>query len=364
MEDFIDNFNLFEGYNLHKASIMTDLKNFVNNSINIVLQNISFKFNNSSTRAKVENGVKQIFITLSNEGKINTFGVYCDERNNPPHIIESNNIVVSGYYKDKVGKYFYFNKAYTPLFTNEIEQLIRDINWQVWYYNEYYSDPSIVHNSELYKNIGESAVLIKGYAQMISNNFDCKKVIDECTNNIEKICYGSEYTEKESRLREMPKYVADIIIEKATKLIDLQKSNKDDGLQSLKKKYCNKYLYFEGYESGSVIINMKDIYYLEDELVWKGKLIDLHTENSSCGPGVIINNVEKQFFDELPYYENDYDFEDKLYNNDVIGYLDCWLSYNEYGNHVNGNKNSREITSEQLYSEIDRKLKYYIDEKI
>ena len=64
----------------------------------------------------------------------------------------------------------------------------------------------------------------------------------------------------------------------------------------------------------------------------------------------------------MPYFENCYDFEPEDFEAGYLEYIDSWLSYNDYGDKVNNNKYSREITKEQVIEIINEHIKNCLDE--
>ena len=73
------------------------------------------------------------------------------------------------------------------------------------------------------------------------------------------------------------------LIDKCDKLKQLCEDikNNSTSVELLKMKYCNKYLYFEGYEGGSQIAYIKNMRYANDkDFVWDGYLIRLDLFNN------------------------------------------------------------------------------------
>ena len=149
------------------------------------------------------------------------------------------------------------------------------------------------------------------------------------------------------------------LIDKCDKLKQLCEDIKNSctSVELLKLKYCNKYLYFEGFEGGSQIAYIKNMRYVNDkDFVWDGYLIRLDLFNNDV-MGAKLQEVEGYSFEDMPYFENCYDFEPEDFEAGYLEYIDSWLSYNDYGDKVNNNKYSREITKEQVIEIINEHIK-------
>ena len=154
------------------------------------------------------------------------------------------------------------------------------------------------------------------------------------------------------------------LIDKCDKLKQLCEDikNNSTSVELLKLKYCNKYLYFEGFEGGSQIAYIKNMRYINDkDFVWDGYLIRLDLFNNDV-MGAKLQEVEGYSFEDMPYFENCYDFEPEDFEAGYLEYIDSWLAYNDYGYKVNNNKYSREITKEQVIEIINEHIKNCLEE--
>lgn len=133
---------------------------------------------------------------------------------------------------------------------------------------------------------------------------------------------------------------------------------------SVLNKYVGKYLYFEGYEDASWIAYIDKI---NKDCTYDGYLIELNTENYA-NPGVAVNEVHNQTFEEFPYFENAYDWEDECYDNDneldLCKYLDYWLAYGRYASDDITPDDTREITPQKAMEIINNHLKWYLPKEI
>lgn len=138
----------------------------------------------------------------------------------------------------------------------------------------------------------------------------------------------------------------------------------NEALESLDplNKYLGKYLYFEGYEDGSSIIRIDSLTRaIDDEILWTGMKIDLQTENSMCGPGVIITYPEEETFEILPYFTNAYEYGDEdIEPSHSVSYLDSWLGDDSLGLRKEGEKTHREIDPSSVLDNITNLIKWYL----
>ena len=149
------------------------------------------------------------------------------------------------------------------------------------------------------------------------------------------------------------------LIGKCDKLKQLceETKNNSTSIELLKMKYCNKYLYFEGYEGGSQIAYIKNMRYKNNkDFVWDGYLIRLDLFNANV-TGVKLQEVKGYSFEDMPYFQNAYDFEPDDFEAGYLSYIDSWWAYNDYGYRVNNNKYTREITKEQVIEIINEHIK-------
>ena len=88
---------------------------------------------------------------------------------------------------------------------------------------------------------------------------------------------------------------------------------------------------------------INDIYKINDKYAFSGVIVKLSYPNYNF-VGIETEYVEDYSFEDLLYFDNVYPFGDGIEEPiSSTEYLDSWLSYNEYGVHVNGKNNSREI---------------------
>lgn len=133
-------------------------------------------------------------------------------------------------------------------------------------------------------------------------------------------------------------------------------------------KYKGKYLYFEGYEGGSVICR-PDKFYVDEEddtVKYLGIRINLNTENSE-GAGVSVNPTYGDWgdsFEDFPYFTNAYDFEEKGDDSveSQVRYLENWLRYGKYASCTPDD--SRELSPERVKDIILEHLFWYLPTEI
>lgn len=80
--------------------------------IDDIINSIEYKCNDCITRAIVEYKVCQVLSNLCCEGKIKDYTVTCDETNNPPSVIEFNNICVHVDWVDIFNKPYWYEKYF------------------------------------------------------------------------------------------------------------------------------------------------------------------------------------------------------------------------------------------------------------
>lgn len=222
-----------------------------------------------------------------------------------------------------------------------LEELIRSINWQVWYYNEYKNEKR--PNTFLSKEPA-AAKIIKNACEQIKSNIKNEIIVNNFIDQIEIYCYGEKFI-KESRLRQMPEWISGIIIEYCDKIINLCKTDSDDELTKLNNKYNHKWLYFNNYEDTSYIIWIEKISYKGNDFVWTGNKINLHTENSSCGHGINFKSIKEESFDGLGL---EFTYDNKKSDIQII---DEFLSKKE-----SKTSGTRELTNEQVKQMIEHEL--------
>ena len=109
----------------------------------------------------------------------------------------------------------------------------------------------------------------------------------------------------------------------------------------------------------TILVNttIKNMRYANDkDFVWDGYLIRLDLFNNDV-MGAKLQEVEGYSFEDMPYFQNAYDFEPDDFEAGYLSYIDSWLAYNDYGYRVNDNKYTREITKEQVIEIINEHIK-------
>lgn len=190
-----------------------------------------------------------------------------------------------------------------------------------------------------------AANIIKANCELIDNYYNNENIVFNCCNDI-LLNINPELTTKVCDYVDKIKTIYGELSLKCNVL--LHYDNKDnEEIENLNKLYKGKYLYFEGWESGSEIALFENIYYNENkDIVWDGTLIKLDIEHNLNG--VSVERVYGHSFEDMPYFENAYDFETEECYPGSYEYLCHWLTYNDYGYQINDNKNSRIISKKQL----------------
>ena len=171
-----------------------------------------------------------------------------------------------------------------------LESYIKDIEWQILYYVK--TDGV---GSKLREDPEYTASLIKMNCEIILKNKgkNCKKYIDI----IESLVINDmSLIEKESRLREMPDFIAKVIIEHCDEIISLYET-KTSGLQDISNKFENKWIYIEWYEDGSVAIRINRLYFKDNKIVFDGDMIEFATVNTNYGGDGVL------FFKDVEGYD-------------------------------------------------------------
>ena len=109
-------------------------------------------------------------------------------------------------------------------------------------------------------------------------------------------------------------------------------------------------MYFEGYDCGSVVAKIHDIYKIDDKYAFSGVLVKFNFDKNNF-VGIKTEYVEDYSFEDLPCFDNVYPFGEGIKEPiSSTKYLDSWLSYtyNEHGCLVNGKTDSREIDEYSL----------------
>lgn len=200
--------------------------------------------------------------------------------------------------------------------------------------------------SLLVTNTEYAALTIKQNCEMLikhdSMKSACLETIFRMCNfdfkNCEMTVFGRNPNEYSDMLI---RYCKDILA-----IIELNKSRNEDELMLINK-YANKWLYFEGYDCGSVVAKIHDIYKINGNYAFSGVLVKFNFDNNNF-VGIETEYVEDYSFEDLPYFYND-TLEERIEEPiSSTKYLDFWLSYNECGCLVNGKTDSREIDEYSL----------------
>lgn len=198
------------------------------------------------------------------------------------------------------------------------EKAIENIDWQVWYRNDYHD--GTLPSSKLHEDPDGTAELVKAYCNIIVKNPKNEVKIKDAIAKIEElVAPGGVVTEDrldnsgKTRLRDMSEWIAGIIIENCD--VILARSSSEKSLDKANSLFKNKIFYFEGYESGSEAIYIKNIHFNNeaDDILFDGGLVEFTTENTvHDGDGVIIKDVEDYPFSMLPYSQDEYEDEEEL----------------------------------------------------
>lgn len=76
--------------------------------INEIIESVEFERNTAVTRALVETKIQRLMVQQANDRQIYDYEVVCDDRNNPPSVIENNNLVANINWTDIFGKKHYY----------------------------------------------------------------------------------------------------------------------------------------------------------------------------------------------------------------------------------------------------------------
>lgn len=88
------------------------MNEIIKTTIDEVIKSSKYQYNNYITRANVEHRICQVLSKLCCDGKIKDYTVTCDETNNPPSVIESNNICVRVDWVDIFNKPYWYEKYF------------------------------------------------------------------------------------------------------------------------------------------------------------------------------------------------------------------------------------------------------------
>lgn len=200
--------------------------------------------------------------------------------------------------------------------------------------------------SLLVTNTEYAALTIKQNCEMLVKNDNLKSA---CLETIFRMCNFDFKNHEMTVFGRNPKEYSGMLIrycEDILAIIELNKSRNEDEL-TLINKYANKWLYFEGYDCGSVVAKIHDIYKINGNYAFSGVLVKFNFDNNNF-VGIETEYVEDYSFEDLPYFYNDTLEEGIEEPISSTKYLDSWLSYNEYGRLVNGKTDSREIDEYSL----------------
>lgn len=198
--------------------------------------------------------------------------------------------------------------------------------------------------SLLVTNTEYAALTIKQNCEMLIKNENLKSA---CLETIFRMCNFDFKNCEMTAFGRNPKEYSDMLVrycENILAIIELNKSRNEDELKLINK-YTNKWLYFEGYDYGSVVAKIHDIYKINEKYAFSGILVKFNFDNNNF-VGIETEYVEDYSFEDLPCFDNVYPFGEGIEEPiSSAKYLDYWLSY-EYG--VHGKFNSREIDEYSL----------------
>lgn len=204
--------------------------------------------------------------------------------------------------------------------------------------------------SLLVTNTEYAALTIKQNCEMLLKNDNLKLA---CIETIFRMCNFDFKNREMTVFGRNPNEYSDMLArycEDILAIIKLNKSRNENELMLINK-YTNKWLYFEGYDCGSVVAKINDIYKIDDKYAFSGVLVKFNFDKNNF-VGIKTEYVEDYSFEDLPCFDNVYPFGEGIKEPiSSTKYLDHWLSY-EYG--VHGKFNSREIDEYSL-----RKLTIY-----
>lgn len=198
--------------------------------------------------------------------------------------------------------------------------------------------------SLLVTNTEYAALTIKQNCEMLLKNDNLKSA---CLETIFRMCNFDFKNHEMTVFGRNPNEYCDMLVRYCKCILDileLNKSRNEDELMLINK-YTNKWLYFEGYDCGSVVAKIHDIYKIDDKYAFSGVLVKFNFDKNNF-VGIKTEYVEDYSFEDLPCFDNVYPFGEGI--KELISstkYLDSWLSY-EYG--VHGKFNSREIDEYSL----------------
>lgn len=89
--------------------------------INEIIKSIEFDRNTAITRAFVEAKIQQLMVQQANDCQLHDYTVICDERNNPPSIIENNDLVANITWADIFGKKHYYEASFQNIIKDRYE---------------------------------------------------------------------------------------------------------------------------------------------------------------------------------------------------------------------------------------------------
>lgn len=89
--------------------------------INEVIKSVIYERNNVITRALVETKIQQLMVQQANENQLYDYTVVCDERNNPPSVIQNNDIVANITWTDLFGKKHFYEVSFQNIIKDRYE---------------------------------------------------------------------------------------------------------------------------------------------------------------------------------------------------------------------------------------------------
>lgn len=89
--------------------------------INEIIKSVEFERNTAITRALVETKIQQLMVQQANERQLYDYTVVCDERNNPPSVIENCDIVANITWIDIFGENHYYEVSFQNIIKNRYE---------------------------------------------------------------------------------------------------------------------------------------------------------------------------------------------------------------------------------------------------
>ena len=89
--------------------------------INEIIKSVEFERNYAGTRAYIEMKLQQLLNQYAYEGEIIDYTVICNERNNPPSVIENNDLVANITWIDIFGEKHYYEVSFQNIIKDRYE---------------------------------------------------------------------------------------------------------------------------------------------------------------------------------------------------------------------------------------------------